>query len=222
MSVTHEAVAANGTLANTKLNGRTEPRAGMRDDKFTGLGLDLRRRAAAAGPLRSAAERGQAPARGSPATSTSTSRSSRRRWTPSPRRRMAIALAREGGLGVVHRNLSIEEQVAEVDKVKRSESGHDRRAGDPAAGRAGARGAGGDGALPHLRRADHRERRPARRHPHQPRPPLHRRRRSADRRGDDQREPDHRRRSAPRSNRPARSCTGTGSKSCRSSTSTAI
>ena len=37
--------------------------------------------------------------------------------------RMAIALAREGGLGVVHRNLSIEEQVSEVDKVKRSESG---------------------------------------------------------------------------------------------------
>jgi IMP dehydrogenase len=37
--------------------------------------------------------------------------------------RLAIALAREGGIGVVHRNLSIEEQVAEVDKVKRSESG---------------------------------------------------------------------------------------------------
>ncbi len=37
--------------------------------------------------------------------------------------RMAIALAREGGLGVVHRNLSIADQVAEVDKVKRSESG---------------------------------------------------------------------------------------------------
>ncbi len=37
--------------------------------------------------------------------------------------RMAIALAREGGIGIVHRNLSIEEQVAEVDKVKRSESG---------------------------------------------------------------------------------------------------
>jgi IMP dehydrogenase len=36
---------------------------------------------------------------------------------------MAIALAREGGIGVVHRNLSIEEQVAEVDKVKRSEAG---------------------------------------------------------------------------------------------------
>jgi IMP dehydrogenase len=37
--------------------------------------------------------------------------------------RMAIALAREGGLGIIHRNLSIEEQVGEVDKVKRSESG---------------------------------------------------------------------------------------------------
>ena len=37
--------------------------------------------------------------------------------------RLAIALAREGGLGVIHRNLSIGEQVAEVDKVKRSESG---------------------------------------------------------------------------------------------------
>jgi IMP dehydrogenase len=37
--------------------------------------------------------------------------------------RLAIALAREGGLGVIHRNLPIEAQVAEVDKVKRSESG---------------------------------------------------------------------------------------------------
>lgn len=37
--------------------------------------------------------------------------------------RLAIAIAREGGLGVIHRNLSIEEQAAEVDKVKRSESG---------------------------------------------------------------------------------------------------
>ena len=37
--------------------------------------------------------------------------------------RMAIALAREGGLGIVHRNLSIAAQVAEVDKVKRSEAG---------------------------------------------------------------------------------------------------
>src|SRR5439155_5166593 len=37
--------------------------------------------------------------------------------------RLAIALAREGGIGVVHRNLSIEAQVAEIDKVKRSEAG---------------------------------------------------------------------------------------------------
>ena len=37
--------------------------------------------------------------------------------------RLAIAIAREGGMGVIHRNLSIEDQVTEVDKVKRSESG---------------------------------------------------------------------------------------------------
>jgi IMP dehydrogenase len=37
--------------------------------------------------------------------------------------RMAIALAREGGIGILHRNFSIEAQVAEVDRVKRSESG---------------------------------------------------------------------------------------------------
>src|ERR671931_2643931 len=37
--------------------------------------------------------------------------------------RLAIALAREGGIGILHRNLSIDAQVAEVDRVKRSESG---------------------------------------------------------------------------------------------------
>ena len=37
--------------------------------------------------------------------------------------RLAIALAQEGGIGIVHKNLSIEAQAAEVDKVKRSESG---------------------------------------------------------------------------------------------------
>ena len=37
--------------------------------------------------------------------------------------RMAIAIAREGGLGIIHKNMSIEEQAAQVDKVKRSEHG---------------------------------------------------------------------------------------------------
>src|ERR687893_356586 len=37
--------------------------------------------------------------------------------------RLAIAIARAGGIGIVHRNLSIDEQVAEVDKVKRNQSG---------------------------------------------------------------------------------------------------
>lgn len=37
--------------------------------------------------------------------------------------RLAIALAREGGLGIIHRNLSPQDQAAEVDKVKRSQSG---------------------------------------------------------------------------------------------------
>jgi len=37
--------------------------------------------------------------------------------------RLAIAMAQQGGIGVVHRNLSIEQQAGEIDKVKRSESG---------------------------------------------------------------------------------------------------
>ncbi|HXC65496.1 MAG TPA: IMP dehydrogenase, partial [bacterium] len=37
--------------------------------------------------------------------------------------RLAVALAREGGIGIIHKNLAIEAQAAEVDKVKRSESG---------------------------------------------------------------------------------------------------
>src|SRR6056297_580000 len=37
--------------------------------------------------------------------------------------RMAIAIAREGGLGVIHKNMTIKQQSEEVDRVKRSESG---------------------------------------------------------------------------------------------------
>ncbi len=37
--------------------------------------------------------------------------------------RLAIAIARQGGLGIIHKNMSIREQADEVDKVKRSESG---------------------------------------------------------------------------------------------------
>ena len=71
--------------------------------------------------------------------------------------RLAIALAREGGIGVLHRNLSIGAQVAEVDKVKRSEAGMivEPVTLPPGALVSDARRA--DGALPHLRRADHDE-----------------------------------------------------------------
>ena len=39
---------------------------------------------------------------------------------------LAIALAQQGGIGVIHKNFSIAQQAEEVDKVKRSESGYDR------------------------------------------------------------------------------------------------
>ena len=86
--------------------------------------------------------------------------------------RLAIALAREGGLGIIHRNLSPEDQAAEVDKVKRSQSGMIVEPITlPPDGHA-APGRGDHVHLPHQRRAHHRGRRRAGRHPHQPRHPL--------------------------------------------------
>ena len=75
--------------------------------------------------------------------------------------RMAIAMAREGGLGIIHKNMSIAEQAAQVDKVKRSEHGVIT---DPFFGKP-------DGALSHQRRANY-PRRQTCRHPDQPRPSL--------------------------------------------------
>ena len=95
---------------------------GMRPDKFSGLGLtfdDVLLVPAASEVL--------------PANVSTRTRIAREIWLNVPilsaamdtvtEGRMAIAVAREGGLGVIHRNLSIADQVAEVDKVKRSESG---------------------------------------------------------------------------------------------------
>ncbi len=107
-----------GTLSSP--NGVAGP--GMREDKFTGLGLtfddvlllparsdtqpaDVSTRTRIAGdivlniPILSAA------------------------MDTVTEARLAIALAREGGMGIVHRNFSIADQAAEIDKVKRSESG---------------------------------------------------------------------------------------------------
>ena len=41
--------------------------------------------------------------------------------------RMAIAIAREGGIGVIHKNMSIQAQADQVDMVKRSENGRDHQ-----------------------------------------------------------------------------------------------
>ena len=45
--------------------------------------------------------------------------------------RMAVAIARQGGLGIIHRNLSIEDQAHQVDVVKRSEARRSRLLNDP-------------------------------------------------------------------------------------------
>ena len=148
------------------------PTTDVRRPSSCPLGPDLRRRAAAAGRVR----------RRFPARSTRRTRLTRNITLPIPlvssamdtvtEARMAIAMARQGGIGVLHRNLSIEDQAPQVDLVKRSEAGmvtnpvtcspdDTLREVDALCG-----------ALPHLRRAGGRRRRHAGRHRHQPRHAL--------------------------------------------------
>ena len=72
--------------------------------------------------------------------------------------RLAIAMAQHGGLGVIHKNLTIEEQASEVDRVKRSESGMIVNPITLSPAHRISRGARADEAVPDLRRADHRGR----------------------------------------------------------------
>ena len=87
--------------------------------------------------------------------------------------RMAIAMARQGGIGILHRNLSIEDQAYQVDLVKRTQTGmisnpvtispdETLEELDQICGR-----------VPRLGPARRRRRQPAARHHHQPRPALH-------------------------------------------------
>ncbi|CAN5369555.1 IMP dehydrogenase [soil metagenome] len=110
---------SNGT---TKSEAVSTSDAAMRADKFTGIGLTFD------DVLLIPAESNVMPHQVSTATKLAGEISLHIPLLSSPmdtvtEGRMAIALAREGGIGVIHRNLSIEDQVAEVDKVKRSESG---------------------------------------------------------------------------------------------------
>jgi IMP dehydrogenase/GMP reductase len=70
---------------------------------------------------------------------------------------LAIAMAQLGGLGIIHKNLSIEEQASEVDRVKRSESGMIVNPDHAGAGEPDLRSARPDEAVPDLRRAESRK-----------------------------------------------------------------
>ena len=72
---------------------------------------------------------------------------------------MAIAMARAGGIGVMHKNMSIDRQAAEVDRVKRSESGMILNPITLGPDRPLREAARPDAAVPDLRRADRGRRR---------------------------------------------------------------
>ena len=126
---------------------------------------------------------------------------------------LAIALAQQGGIGIIHRNMTIERQAEEVDRVKRSESGMivDPVTIDPEQKISDALEC--DEALPHLRRAGDEERQ-AGRHSDQSRSALRDALRHSHFRRDDQGEPDHGGRRAPRSKKPRRFCISIAWKNC--------
>jgi IMP dehydrogenase len=69
---------------------------------------------------------------------------------------MAVAIAREGGIGVIHKNLSIENQAGHVDRVKRSESGMIKKTYHTHYGQKCVRRARADGQVPYIRNSDNR------------------------------------------------------------------
>ena len=138
--------------------------------------------------------------------------------------RMAIAMARQGGIGILHRNLSIEDQAYQVDLVKRTQTG---MISNPVT-------IGPDATLEELDELcgeyrvsgppGRRRRQHAARHHHQPRPALHPGRgvgHHAGRRGHDPDAADHRRRSASAATTRPRCCASTSASGCRSSTTRA-